>query len=221
MVGMINKNLVGIEYSTWDESSIEISDDKTEYDLPVAAKRAAARKQLRVWLEGDDSDSDDQRWTEVFNWRIEPSGAAGSADTLILQYQYASGYAIGLEYTETHAEIRTDSSKLDEKIPWETVVYPAILDLLWWKQGQFDPYDYKEETTIALSEDAESVFEYRINWDRYKADKENVKTLIVKYESMVADIKVDRVTSKPKTPGRLLTLGATGELDSEPNKVYL
>ena len=183
IVSQINRSLVDMgEIIYTDTTTITTADDQTEYTLPTGL---AAGNLREVWLQGDDDDSDDNRYTLIKNWYVQVT-ATGTAEELVLQYQYASGYALKLVYVAPHPQMYTRTSKLSETIPLPNILYPSVLNLLRYK----------------------------------KANTENPKydTEIVKYETKVA-----RLTPlpKPRKQGRLLTLGATGTLDSEPNKVYL
>ena len=183
IVSQINRSLADMgEIIYTDTTTITTADDQTEYTLPVGL---AAGNLREVWLQGDDDDADDNRWTEIKNWNIQIT-ATGTAEELILQYQYASGYALKLVYIAPHPQMYTRTSKLSETIPLNNIIYPSVLNLLRYK----------------------------------KASTENPKydTEIVKYETKVAQLPP---LPKPRKQGKLLTLGATGSLDSEPNKVYL
>jgi hypothetical protein len=108
-----------------DTTSITIASNQTEYSLPIAANR----KLLKVYLQLDKTDADDNLWVEIVNWEVEKADP-GNADTLILPAQYDSGYALKLVYLRTHPELYTSSSVLSEHVPVERVVYPAILACL-------------------------------------------------------------------------------------------
>ena len=183
IVSQINRSLSDMGRVVYtDTTTITTADNQTEYTLPTGL---AAGDLKEVWLQTEDSDADDNRWTIVKNWYIQVT-ATGTAEELIFQYQYASGYAIKLVYVAPHPELSLYTDKLSETVPLNNIVYPAVLNLLRWK----------------------------------KAATENPKydTEIVKYETKVAQLQP---LPTPRKQGRLLTLGATGTLDSEPNKVYL
>lgn len=133
-----------------DTTSITIAADKTEYTLPIAANLDLRQ----VWLQMDDSDADDNLWTELINWVVEQSDP-GVADELILPYQYSSGYALKIVYMAIHPSLYISSSVLSEHVPLERVVYPAVLDCLRWRkqrtrQSTFDDdierYEAKVDT---------------------------------------------------------------------------
>jgi hypothetical protein len=183
IVSQINRSLADMgEIIYTDTTTITTADDQTEYTLPTGL---AAGNLKEVWLQGEDDDADDNRWTRIYNWDIQIT-ATGTAEELILQYQYASGYAVKLVYVAPHPQMYTRTSNLSETIPLPNILYPSVLNLLRFK----------------------------------KAATENPKydTEIVKYETKVAQLAPLFV---PRKQGKLLTLGATGTLESEPGKVYL
>lgn len=183
IVSQINRSLTDMGRIVYtDTTTITTADDQTEYTLPIGL---AAGDLKEVWLQGDDDDADDNRWARIYNWDVQKS-ATGTADELLLQYQYASGYALKLVYIAPHPEMRTRTTKLSEFVPLPNIIFNTVLNLLRLKKAATENPKYNTE--------------------------------IVKYESKVAALKP---LPTPRKRGKLLTLGATGSLDSEPNKVYL
>ena len=183
IVSQVNRSLADMGRIVYtDTTTITTADDQTEYTLPTGL---AGGDLKQVWLQNDDDDADDNLWTEIFNWSIQVT-ATGTAEEMILEYQYASGYALKLVYIAPHPEMYTSASKLSETVPLNNIVYPTVLNLLRWKRRQTENPKYDVQ--------------------------------ILKYE-----IKVNELAplAAPSKSGKLLTLGATGVLDSEPNKVYL
>jgi len=227
VIGAINRSLNNIEIPIWDETSVgDIAANQTEYSLPSDAKRGASSRKLRVWLERDKNDSNDQRWVEILNWRVEHSGIGGNADVLVLPYQYNSGYAVALEYAAPHPTLIAASDSLNEEVPWEMVVYSATVDLLWWRKSLFDWQDYQEIMPM-FNKDGEVVGteQMQTNWQKYKADQGQINDMIVKYEQMLEDVKRTHPMKLPRSPNEVLALSKTGGSltgeDSEPNLVYL
>ncbi len=96
----------------------------------------------QVFLEYDKNDADDQRWCEIFNWRVQVT-STGTASLLVLPVQYATGYAIGLLYADYHPALYTDTDKLAESVPIERVVWPTVLACFQWLRlkKKVDDYD--------------------------------------------------------------------------------
>jgi len=182
IVSQINRSLSDMGRIVYtDTTTLDTADSQTEYTLPDIA----GGDLKEVWLQGDDDDADDNRWTIINNWYVQIT-ATGTEQELVLPYQYAAGYGLKLVYIAPHPELRLYTDKLSETVPLNNIVYPAVLNLL----------RFKKQAT------------------------ENPKydTQIVKYETLVAQLPP---LPTPRKKGRLLTLGAVGELESEPNKVYL
>lgn len=118
-----------------DKTSLTIAANQTEYSLP-----AACYELREVWLQGDKSDSDDNLWSRVYGWRVETT-ATGTADLLILPYQYGTDYDLKLEYMGVHPELYAYSDKLAEGIAPERVIYPAALGCLEWRRAQSGYWD--------------------------------------------------------------------------------
>jgi len=112
-----------------DTSSITIAANQTEYSLPIAANRDLRQ----VWLQMEKDDADDNLWIEIFNWEVEKS-ATGTADTLILPAQYATGYDLKLVYVAVHPDLFVSTSQLSEHVPIERVVYAAALGCWMWRK---------------------------------------------------------------------------------------
>ena len=133
-----------------DTTSVTIADNQTEYTLPTAIVGGELKE---VWFQNDDSDSDDNRWTPVYNWYVQKT-ATGTADELILPYQFASGYDLKLVYTANHAELYDVTDKLSEDIDIRQVVYRATLNMLRYnkkkrKTGRYDDEILKYEQKVA------------------------------------------------------------------------
>ena len=108
---------------TIDTTSITIESSKTEYELPLAAKRDLRK----VYLQTNTADSDDNDWVELFNW-YPLTGVAGSVSTLVLPSQYESGRELLLEYMAPHSKLYLEADKLNEVIPMERVIYRAAAE---------------------------------------------------------------------------------------------
>lgn len=92
-------------------SSISVSENQTEYELPVALK---ANDLLRVRYQTDPNDSNDNRWVDVYDWEVRPS-AAGSVATLILP-QLTAGRTVELWYKGKHPTVNAFDDDIAEII---------------------------------------------------------------------------------------------------------
>ena len=136
MVEMVNaglRMLGGIE-QIYD--SLTTADNQTEYTIPVAQKRDVLRVQVQTEL----SDSNDNVWEDVPNWDIVPA-APGTGSTLIIP-QYNSGYTIRVFYIGVHPRLNTYADVILEGFDPELAMKSAKVKWLeWWnglQQGQ-DP----------------------------------------------------------------------------------
>ncbi len=173
IISKINQALMDMGVIPYtDSTTITIAANQTEYTLP----RAAHQELTQVWIQYD-TDTNDNEWEEVLNWRVQ-ANSIGSAATLILPYQYTSGYKIMLVYNAVHPELYMYGDNLSDAIPIERVVYPAIRDCFLW---------LKQRTR-------------RTDWDndigRWEARAENVKATRQIYKarkpSKVATFQSDR-----------------------------
>jgi hypothetical protein len=130
----INRALQNLgEIPVTDTTTIETADSQTEYSLP-----ATPLNLREVYIQNDNDDSNDNRWTLLHNWK-EGVTATGTANLLILPYQPVSGYAIKLVYGANHPELVNASDKLSEEVPIERVVYAAASIALMDKAIRIDP----------------------------------------------------------------------------------
>lgn len=110
-----------------DISTITTATQQTEYTLP------ANLLELReVYIQTNTGDTNDYRWSRIYDWKIEKE-STGSANTLILK-QYTSGYLIKLVYLGYHAALNTSSDKLDDSIHIDRVVSNAAVGCLMWRK---------------------------------------------------------------------------------------
>lgn len=134
LVSQINAALLDLgNVPTTDTASITIASAQTEYTLP-----AAAGLDLRkVYIQSEQNDSNDNRWLEVTNWEVQHA-AAGSQDLLVLPVQYPSGYDLKLLYMAPHGAMSVAADPLNEHVPPERVVYPAVLGCLYYLAQKTD-----------------------------------------------------------------------------------
>ena len=120
-----------------DTTTIDTATSQTEYDLPAAANRDLRQ----VWIQGRTGDSDDNRWHKIYNWGIQKTDT-GTADLLILPFQYPSGRDIKLVYAAEHPSLALSTGEIDESCHLDRVVIEAtVMALLWRKSrvGDSDP----------------------------------------------------------------------------------
>lgn len=88
-----------------------------------------------MWIETVTDDDDDHRWKKQYNWYVQRT-AIGTADLLVLPYQWPPDRDIKIVYVAPHAELYAASDELSESIPPERVVYKAAYHALKWFSGR-------------------------------------------------------------------------------------
>ncbi|GAG27771.1 unnamed protein product, partial [marine sediment metagenome] len=128
LVQSVNRALFDMgKVPTTDITTMDSANSQTEYDLPIAANLDLRE----VWLEMNIDDADDFRWKKQHSWYVQRT-ATGSADLLVLPYQWPADREIKLVYVAPHPEMYTASTQLSESIPPERVMYKAAYHALKW-----------------------------------------------------------------------------------------
>lgn len=138
----------------FDSTSLTIVAAQTEYQLPIAAKI-----DLRQVFIQTQSDSNDNRWKEIFNWQIVPS-TAGTVGNLILNRQFDTGDKLGLYYTAPHDIMRDYTDKLNDEVPLERIIYRAAEEVLIRKKRatRKKEYDFDIDRMIKIADKMEVEF---------------------------------------------------------------
>jgi len=126
-------------------TSVQIDIDKTEYSLP-----ADCYDLRKVWIQGQTTDTNDNQWTEVRNWMVQKS-AIGTADVLVLPYQYSDDYYLKLEFLAKHPSLNVYTDKLHEWIDPRLVKWGAICSLLDFKYNQTKRDEYLTRWNKAMA----------------------------------------------------------------------
>ena len=92
-------------------TSITSAEAQTEYDLPVALKE---RDLLRVRYQGRTDDSNDNKWHDIYDWKIVPA-SPGSVGILIIP-QISSGRTVQLWYMGKHPTLNAYDDEIAEVI---------------------------------------------------------------------------------------------------------
>lgn len=121
LIQAVNRALLDLgEIPVVDTTTITTADNQTEYTMP-----AAANNDLRqVWIQTNDDDANDNRWKLVHGWKIQHA-VGGTGHTLILPFQYSSGYDIKLVYMAPHPELNIYTDKLYETVHENMIIYSA------------------------------------------------------------------------------------------------
>lgn len=124
-----------------DVTTITTAADQTEYNLPLAAKQDLRQ----VWIQTLTSDTTDRNLWE----RLMPgqyyvqSSVAGTQDKLVFKQQPPYAYALKLVYVADHSELNAATDQLNEFVPVQRVICPAVRDTFrWMRQAtQWDRWD--------------------------------------------------------------------------------
>jgi hypothetical protein len=108
-----------------DISSITTASAQTEYSLPIAGNMDLRE----VYLQGKLSDTNDYRWTKIQSWHIQRT-AIGTADLLVLPFQYVTGRLLKLVYMQEHPELDDASDKISESVHLNRLVTEAAFRML-------------------------------------------------------------------------------------------
>jgi hypothetical protein len=141
---------------TIDTTSIRFATNKTEYSLPLACTDLR-----QVWCQGQTNDSDDNRWTRMYNWYIQKNPTDTSQDLLVFPYQPPSNYYAKLVYSAAHSFLTQVSDKLDKNIDFRRIIYRAAANCLRWymdKTRQSDVYSDSYNNLLMLAETADRTY---------------------------------------------------------------
>jgi hypothetical protein len=150
IIPSINSALMDIgAIPTYNSTAITPATSQTEYTLPSNAW------DIRQVFEATNSDTNDNKWTEVFGWDVKWNDT-GSAATLILPHQPDTSLPLMIVYMAPHPALAIYSDKLNEQIHIDRVVYNAAADVMRKKivQSQLDnlaPLLQKLETMAATA----------------------------------------------------------------------
>lgn len=122
----VNRALTNLGVVRTPDTSLTTEADKTEYALPVAAKREL----LQVYYQTEVGDSDDNYWQPVSGWSVQPT-SAGSTGLLVLP-QLPSGRTIKLVYMGIHATVSAYNSEISDDIHPKVATLASLLECLKW-----------------------------------------------------------------------------------------
>lgn len=113
------------------DTSLTSASNQTEYTLPVALKGS---KITKVELQGVTSDSNDNRYVLVSNWRVVDSDPGSTAILVLPQVQ--AGYVIRISYSGYHPRVSLYDDYISEHIHPELAVCSVVAHALQWYNSQ-------------------------------------------------------------------------------------
>lgn len=183
----INRALQELGDTGQIDTSLTTAANQTEYAIPVAAKRGLKK----VYVQGYTGDANDNEWTEIFGWRVDPA-AGGSTGVLYLP-QLSSGYTLRLLYVGAHPIMSTYSDVISEYIHPKVITAAAILEVLKW-------YNHRDENQGANKE-------YYL-W--LEGEYENKKLPLALVENPIW---------RPRTSPKYSVFGSSGVIDTVPDPI--
>ena len=125
LITAINRAIRDVGYiPVTDITTLDTAAAQTEYSLPIAANH-----DLRtVEIETNISDSDDNQWAPV-QFEIQHT-AVGTADLLVFRRQPPYPRDIKLVYMSPHVKLVAYTDKLSESVPYERVIYRAVVNAM-------------------------------------------------------------------------------------------
>jgi len=113
-----------------DIASVTTASSQTEHSLPIAANMDLRE----VYFQGRTGDTNDYRWERLEGWTIRRT-AIGTADLLMLPFQYVTGRLLRLDYIQEHPELDDASDKISESIHLNSLVTEAAFRMLEWRDA--------------------------------------------------------------------------------------
>ncbi len=125
LITAVNRAIRDVGYiPVVDTTTIDTAAAQTEYSLPIAANH-----DLRtVEIETNISDADDNQWAPV-QFDIQHT-AVGTADLLVFRRQPPYPRDIKLVYMSPHVKLVAYTDKLSESVPYERVIYRAVVNAM-------------------------------------------------------------------------------------------
>jgi hypothetical protein len=136
LIQKINESLTGVVIEKTDISTITTAVEQTEYSLPTDVIDLK-----EVWVQTNLDDTNDNRWERIYDYHLQKS-ATGTANKIVFDRQYSSGYLVKLVYLAYHATLRVATDKLDDSIHINKVIYQAAVGCLLQRKakvGESDP----------------------------------------------------------------------------------
>lgn len=138
IVEQVNKGLLRLgEIPLVDTTSLDTAENQTEYTAAVAWKR---RPPVRVDIQTNPGDADDNRWEEVPYWEYVPAGA-GATGLIVFDRQLTSGRDLRVWYLSDHPRVSAYSDAINELIHPVLAAAAVMVEALTWQQARLSGGD--------------------------------------------------------------------------------
>lgn len=126
VIAAINRSMdvLGPFYFT-DETSLDTVALQTEHDLPTGVLEL-----LDLRIQGQTTDSNDNRWTAVENFRIDGPPATLASEPELVIDQMTESYGLQLHYKGKHPNLTAYNSTIYKFIPDDLLIKASIVTLL-------------------------------------------------------------------------------------------
>lgn len=133
------------QHVAMQDTSLTFSSEQAEYTISSSTSKGLREVWMQYW-----QDAGTDRWTMLYNWRVEHN-TAGSGDILILpgSAMQMNGYSLKLIYVDRHAELHESDDILHESIDPDLIIAGAVLGCLRWLRRRTRSKEYDIEITEA------------------------------------------------------------------------
>jgi hypothetical protein len=133
MVESCNRGLRALgDIDLVDTTTLDSASNQTEYDAELVWKR---RKPLRIDIQTNTSDANDNRWVQLYDWEFIPA-AAGSKGLIVFHEQLPSGRDLRIWYRDVHPRLSDFDDVISEMLQPELVLASAKLKALEWQASR-------------------------------------------------------------------------------------
>jgi len=161
----VNRALTNLGEVPLSDVTLTSAADQTEYALPLGAKRGL----LQVYYQNELNDTNDNQWTQISGWSVQP-GAAGSTGLLIIP-QLPSGRTIKLVYMGTHPTVSIYSDYISEYIHPNVATLASVLECLKWYNNRDENQGANEYFTWLMQNTEQQLALAKLQFPMWKPAK--------------------------------------------------
>ena len=117
-----------------DTSTLDTAINQTEYAASVAWKR---RRPIRVDIQTQTGDADDNRWHTLYDWEFVPS-AAGTTGLIVFKQQPTASRDLRIWYEDTHPRVSVYDDVIQETIHPSLAIAALVEKALVWQSTRLE-----------------------------------------------------------------------------------
>lgn len=138
IIEQVNKALVKLgEITLVDTASLDTISGQTEYPVAVAWKR---RPPIRVDIQTQPGDPDNNRWEEILWWTYVPA-AAGTPGQIVFDRALPAGRDLRVWYSASHPRVSAYNDAINELIHPAVAVAAVTVEALTWQTARLSGKD--------------------------------------------------------------------------------